>query len=194
MPINQTLAGLVSTAIWLSGKEFDNADARVESMVPFVFYEVSRRYAVDPKRRPLTLAIFSLSFTNGVATLPVAVLTEFLEFGVMANAGDATQTKKFRYVSWTEFTRPLDSTLGYFSVNTETNTSVNTKIYVTLPGAAYIPGAGLTGTLTLTTPAAVAVPTVESNPVLAPQEIQSDIILALGRALSGKWLTEETTT
>lgn len=187
----QTLQSLVDAAVFICGREFDNKDVIAESLAPLVIYEVSRRYAADPKRRPLTLATHTLSVTDGVATLPPQVLTEYLEFGVLADSGDATFTKRWRYVSWLDFTRPMEDALGYFSVNTETGGGVDTFIHITEPDTTYTPGSGFTGSLTLTTPTAVTVPTAATNDLQAPQEIQQDIVLGLARALNGQWLTAE---
>lgn len=189
----QTLQSLVDAAIFICGKEFDNTDVISESLAPFVIYEVCRRYASDPKRRPLTLATHTLSVTDGVATLPAQVLTEYLEFGVMAEVADPTFTKRWRYVSWLDFTRPLEDALGYFSVNTDMGSSVDSFIYITEPDTSYMPGSGFTGVVTLTTPTAVTVPTDANNDLQAPQELQQDIVLGLARALKGKWLTAEQT-
>jgi hypothetical protein len=189
MPATNTLQSLIDSACFIAGKEGINRDMVAQLLVPVVFQQVARRYAADELKRPYTLAVLPLTFTGGVAELPNAVIVETLKYGVLVNPLDDTQTKKYRFVSWLEFTRPLTPTslqLGYFSVNTEMTGGLDPLIYAVEPGSVYAPGAGLTGTMSLTTPVVPTLPTVATDPINAPQQLQQEFVAVLAQMIAGK--------
>lgn len=190
----QTLESIVNTAVLLSGKEGVNLGVISELLVPIAFQRVGRKYGTDDALRPYSMAVMTIGFINGVGSLPDQVLVECLNHGVLRNALDETQTQKYFYIkNWDEFTRPLTPIslqLGSFAVNTEMPSDTDSSIYVVEPGATYDPTAGFTGNLSLVTPVVPSVPAGPTDPINAPLEMQSDIILELARMIRGSWLAE----
>jgi hypothetical protein len=194
MPVTYSLQSMIDSACFIAQNDGINKDMVAEIMVPVVFQQVAREWAASDLKRPYIMAVLALNFTNGVATLSDQVIVEALRYGVLANALDATQTKKFTFIaSWADFTRPLTPTslqLGYFAVLSDMTGDNDANIYVVLPGATYSPGTGFTGNLTLSAPIVPAVPTVASNPVQAPLEFQQDCVLRLSQMIAGGWAKE----
>lgn len=160
------------------------SEAAAEPMLRAVFYYVSRRKAADKDHRPVTYHSHTIVMTNGEGTLPATVLSEFLKFGTVIHPTDPTMACKMRYVSWAEFVRPLDSTLGYFTIF---QSGADTKFRITLPGAAYAPGAGYSGNIELRTPSTVPIPAAPGDAIVAHDSLLDDLVLGLAAALQGDW-------
>ncbi len=193
-PALMTFKSLVNAACIIAGKDGLNADAVSEYLVQLVFLQVARKYAENDAKRALTLAVVPLTFTNGAADLGDQVLTDYLKYGVLRNALDETQTQKYVYVSWQEFTRPLTPVslqLGTFSCHSTMDSDTVETISVVEPGETYDPTAGFTGNMTLTTPVAPTVPAADTDPINCPQEMQQDLLIGVARALTGQWMQPE---
>jgi len=184
--MSQTLQSLVDAACFLAGSDGLEKDVIGELLVPRVVYHVARRAARDEKRRALVTTTTSIALMNGNVALPATVLVEFMHLAAVENPADATMARKMRWIpSWAEFVRPLENTLGYFTV---TQPSVVSQFYMTLPGASYAPGAGYTGSISLTVPQVPAIPSTPTGAFNVPGEIEDDVVLYLTAALKGDWL------
>ncbi len=176
-----TLQSLIDQAIFLSGAEGVNKDVVAETLVPPVIYWCTLQAGLDPSRRQMTLVSSTVALTNGVGTLPATVLVECVKYAALADPLVTTTAKKMRFIeNWNEFIRPLDSTLGYFTV---AQSSYANTLYVTLPGSAYTPGSGYTGNVTLTTPTTPTLPATASTAITANNELQYEFLKSLAAAI-----------
>lgn len=184
-----TLQSLVDSAIFLAGEQGVNKDVVADILVPRVVYYVYEEAAKDEHKRRSILANSTLALVNGSVALPATVLIRCLKYAALADPADATVAKKMRWVKdWAEFIRPLDNTLGYFTV-------LGSTFYMARPGTSYTPGAGMTGNMTLTT---VQVPDISAwaaaTSLSFPGEIEDEILLALAQAIRDEWLNLYPTT
>lgn len=177
-----TLQSLIDGAIFLSGAQGVNKDVVAETLVAPVIYWCTLQAALDPHRRQMTMVSSTIALTNGVGALPTTVLVQCMKYAALADPATATTAKKMRFVqNWNEFIRPLDSTLGYFTVIE--STYANT-LYVTLPGSSYTPGSGYTGNVTLTTPTTPTLPAAAGTTITANNELQYEFLKTLAAAIA----------
>lgn len=173
-----TLANLVDIACLLAGPAGIKQGPTAELLVPRILTWVAQRAAADANRRALVTSTLTLTLANGEGALPATVLVEFMDQSAVADPADDGLARKMRWQpKWSEFIRPLDQTLGYYTVKDGT-------FYLTRPGEAYAPGAGMDGDIKLTTPTR---PVVSGGSVTTPAEIEQEIILVLVAALRGDW-------
>lgn len=142
-----------------------------------VMFEVSEEIASDPNMRSLITEAITIALTNGVGTLPSRVLTKFLSEAVLSDPADATVVEKMVFLPWEDFIRaPIDTNRGYFSVR-------GTSIYLVRPGSAYTPGAGMTGNISLSVPAAFDMPTLETDTIVVPLRVELALVDRLAERL-----------
>lgn len=178
--MSMTVQNLVDTAVLLARAQGIKTGVVAELLVPRVLTWVAQRAAADPARRSLVTTKFAVALVNGVGPVPADALTEYMKFAAVNDPADPTMARKMRWIAhWDQFIRPLDSTLGYFTV-----TDNGTDFVMTRPGVAYAPGAGMTGNIELSIPAK---PAVAAGNITSPPEIDQEAVLALTAALKGDW-------
>lgn len=174
-----TVQSLVDTACLLAGDMGRKRGHDAELLIPRVLTWVGQQVASDPRRRALVTMTHTLALVDGEALLPANVLVEFMEHAAVSDPVDPTMAHKMRWIpKWSEFIRPLDLTLGYFTV------VQGSSFLLTRPGSLYVPGGGMTGDIDLTTPAK---PSVASGIINTPAEVEQEIVLALTAALRNEW-------
>ena len=174
-----TIQDLVDTACLLAGDAGRKRGHDAELLIPRVLTWVGQRAASDPKRRALVATTHTLALVDGEALLPANVLIEFMDQATVSDPADPALARKMRWIpEWREFIRPLDQSLGYFTV------VQGSGFHLTRPGTVYTPGAGMAGDIDLTTPTK---PAVSSGLISTQPEVEQEIILALVAALRGDW-------
>lgn len=170
---------LVDTACLLAGPRGIKQGHTAELLVPRVLVWVAQRAAAHPQRRVLVMTTFPISLIDGEAELPPEVLVEYMDHSSVADTIDPDFARKMRWQpSWAEFIRPLEPTLGSYTVKEGTFVLVP-------PGQSYTPGSGIAGDVELTTP---AMPSISAGVITTTSpEIEQEIILALTAALRGDW-------
>lgn len=180
-----TLQQLIDTACFLGGTEGANKDTIAEILVPRVFYMVCRRAARDPMRRNLVTVTNTITLASGSVALADTIMCEYMRLAAVEDPAVATTANKMRWIEkWSEFVRPLDNSLGYF---TTVQASGANKFFMTLPGASYSTGAGYSGSIKVTIPTVTSVPTSGSGAIAAQGEIIDDFVTYLTAALNGNW-------
>lgn len=150
-----------------------------ESQAPIVFQKVANAAASDPRTLRQLMRTYSLSVTSGLVTLAATVLTSYMNSSTLEDPANPTFEISF-VRQWSDFRRTLDNRLGYYTVR---------DVAATGPQLAYIePSAAdntltYTGTLSLTAPSAPAIPTLETDVIQMPPELEDDILLALTNAV-----------
>lgn len=178
--MSMTVQALVDTACLLARADGNKSGVIAELLVPRVATWVAQRAAVDPARRGLVTTKFVIALVNGVGPMPADALAEYMKFAAVNDPADPTMARKMRWIAhWPEFIRPLDLTLGYFTV-----TDNGTGFVMTRPGVAYSPVAGMTGNIELSIPAR---PAIAGGNITSAPEIDQEMILALTAALKGNW-------
>lgn len=178
--MSMTVQNLVDTACLLARADGIKRDVVAQLLVPRVATWVAQRAAAAPTRRALVTRTFVLPLVIGTAALPADVLAEYMAHASVADPADPTMAKKMRWIpDWREFSRPLDQSLGYFTV-----TNNGASFYMTRPGQAFDPVAGMTGNVNLTTSAK---PAIAAGNITSAPEIDQELILALTAALKGDW-------
>jgi len=153
-----------------------NLDAQgiAEAQMPVVLQAVAENAAGDERRRPLVAQNISISFTNGVATLPTYVLTKYMQNTLLFNASSLTTV--YSWVrNYAEFVDP-SIRFGPFSGYGYYTLVAGDTLAVTEPGALYNPASGLTGSRTLNAPTVPVIPATYLDQLIADDEIVSDII------------------
>lgn len=175
-----TVQTLVDTACLLARADGIKRDAVAQLLVPRVATWVAQRAARDQARRALVMTKFTIALVNGTGPMPADALAEYMVHGAVSDPADATLAKKMRWVpEWSEFIRPLDLSLGYYTV-----TDNGSDFVMTRPGVAYTPGVGMTGNIDLTVPAK---PAIAGGNITSAPEIDQELVLALTAALKGDW-------
>lgn len=184
--MNQT--EFIQRAIAVATRDLDSPVARAamevsaEPLIPRVLTEATRRLGADPNRRNGVLATSVVGLVNGSGPFPANALVEFMGFAAVADPADPAMAKKMRWIpDWREFIRPLDLTLGYFSV-------LGPTLFLTRPGTAYAPGAGMTGNIDLTT---VTRPAVVAGNITMGADIEQEAINLMATALRHGWEARE---
>lgn len=171
---------LVDAACLIARVDGLKKDYIADLLLPNVLRWVAQRAAADPNRRASVTTQFTLALVNGQVTLPDTVLVDFMPTASVADPADATMAKKMRWIAnWAEFIRPLDNTLGYFTV-----TGGGLIFRMTRPGSSYVPGAGMTGNVELSVPAR---PAINAGIITAAKEIELEALTHLAAALKGGW-------
>lgn len=163
-----------------------DAEGIAEVMLPAVFHKIATRCARDEKLRSILSSPFTVSFTNGIATLADTVLTAYLCESTLRDT--TNRTKRYSHIlNWGDFVRPrsaIDKRFGWYSVQG------GVTLAIIEPNADYTDGAGLTGNRNLTCPRVPAVPASAATEVDAPEEIVNDITSILAEMIRGKLIAE----
>lgn len=165
--------------------QWDQLDTQgiAETLMPTVFQKIGEMAAGNERKRSLLKRSVSLSFTNGSATLPDYILTQYMEDATYTDSDDLTKT-----YSWVrEFSDFIDpslrnapwSNLGYFNV------SNRVAIVQTEAGVLYSPTTGITDTRTLNIPCVPVRPATVATDVDVPDEVLSDIFAIGSEMLRG---------
>lgn len=155
-----------------------------ETLMPTVFQKIGEMAAGDERKRSLLKRTVSLSFTNGSATIPDYVLTQYLEDATYTDNDDLT--KKYSWVR--EFSDFIDSSLqnppwsnlGYYNV------TGGVTIRQIEAGVPYNPSSGITDTRSLNIPCVPVRPATAATDVDIPDEILSDIFAIGSELLRGE--------
>lgn len=151
------------------------AEMITEDLLITVFDAVSTKLAGDPATRGLLRRTKTIAFVNGSGTVTEDVLTEYLCESMLYNS--SSLTAQYSYINqWENFIRQHDTRLGSYCVNEST-------IAVVEPGAVYAAGSGLTGSRSLVTPCAVAIPAAAGTAISARDEVVDELITALADSL-----------
>jgi hypothetical protein len=176
-----TLKELIQRAIDVASNNRDmsamkgSIETVAEPMLALIFANVSARVAADSGRRSFLRRTNTLTFTNGVAPIPETVLTQYLCESLLLDT--ALPTSRYSWISqFSELVRVSDPRLGYYSAN-------ESSMFLVQPAAIYAPGVGLSGTLALTTPCSIAMPTVITDPVVVRDELIDDLVEELATAI-----------
>lgn len=155
-----------------------------ETLMPTVFQRIGEMAAGDERKRSLLKRTVSLSFTNGSATLPDYVLTQYMEDATYTDNDDLT--KRYSWVR--EFSDFIDPSLqnapwsnyGYFNV------SNGVTIRQIEAGTPYSPTTGITDTRSLNIPCLPFRPATAATDVDVPDEVLSDIFAIGSELLRGE--------
>lgn len=155
-----------------------------EALMPSVFQQVGEMAAGDERKRSLLKQNISLSFTNGSATIPDYVLTQYMEDATYTDNDDLT--KRYSWVrEFSDFINPSLqnapwSNYGYFNV------VGGTTIRQIEAAVAYSPTTGITDTRILNIPCQPVKPASQSAAFDVPDEILSDIYDLASEMLRGQ--------
>lgn len=151
-----------------------------EDFVTSIFQQVGVECATDEHKRSLLRKSKVVTFTNGAATLPDDVLTQYKEDSTLYDLSDLT--KEYSLVrEWGDFIQPRTGWMlwqGAYSMN-------GVSISVVEPNANYDPTTGLNANLTLVIPCVPTIPASASSVVDVIGEIENDLIVGLAAALRG---------
>lgn len=176
-----TLQNLIDTAVMLSGLDRPGLSTEAMKLMPVVIYRVAGRMAADESTRHLVTVRETFVSASGVISVGANVLIRHLKHASLEDTADPTFAKKMRFIAdWSEFTRPLDSTYGYFIGIVAAGLP---KIIFTAPGTPYSPTTGPTMSIDLVTPCAPTVPTTPAGTFTAPLEVQTEVEILLAKAL-----------
>ena len=163
-----------------------DAEGIAEIMAPQVFAEIGHRVASDEKLRSILTSPFTVSFTNGVATLGDSVLTAYLCESTLTDTSDLT--KRYSFIqNWGDFVRPrsaVDQRMGWYSIQG------GVSLGVVEPSANYAVGAGITASRTLNVPRVPLVPATADTELDCSNEAEEDLINALAEMIRGKLIAE----
>jgi len=160
-----------------------DAKAIAEAMIPAIFQAVAEAAAGNNRKRPLLRRTKTVAFTNGSATIPNDVLTNYLCDATLIDS--STLTKRYSWVNdYGEFIRTMDARLGSF------NSPIESTLAIREPGVAYAVGSGLTGSRLLTVPCVPEIPILATDPVDVADVIASDLVSVGAEMLRGR-LAEE---
>lgn len=150
-----------------------------ETYAHHVMYEVCEEFAADPNLSSLVTESLTVALTNGIGTLPEKALVRFLSKAVVSDPADATLARKMRYLPWEAFIRQNTSNAnrGYFSVN-----ALN-QFALIRPSAAYTPGTGMTGNITLTIPTAPDMPANETATITVTRQVEEALVRRLAEKI-----------
>ena len=161
-----------------------DAQGMAEAQMPTVLQAVAEAAAADERKRGLLRQTVTVPFVNGVGTIPIYVLTKYIEDGTLYNASDLTVTysfvRNFNDFIDSSWRQPPFSVYGYYSI------IGGDSLAITEPGVDYDPTSGTTGDRSLNAPTVPQIPTVDTDPLVAVDEILSDIIEMGAEMLRGK--------
>ena len=160
-----------------------DAQGMAEAQMPVVLQAVAENAASDQRKRGLLKQTVTVPFVNGTGTIPAYVLTKWMEDGTLFDPTDVTIT--YSWVrNFSDFMDALRngpySSYGYYSI------IGGDSLALTEPGVAYDPTTGLTGNRSLNVPTVPVIPAVDTDPLIAPDEILSDVIEMGSELLRGK--------
>lgn len=171
---NLAFAGVTPTVQML------NNQLIAELLIPQVLYAITRRAANDPTRASLVNISQTIALTDGAGIVGPGTLPEFMDNAAVSDPATNSLSKNMRYIRlWQDFIRPLDSTLGYFTVVD------GTGFNLTRPGAVYNPTSGMTGNITLTTITQPVLPATADDPIVVAPSLEPEIITGLSLMLRG---------
>ncbi len=175
--VEMALIGVESESSYIQ-----TAEMLAEVLAPQVAQAVVRDAAGDPNRFQQTLQTVTLSFTDGVATLPSNVLTEYLS---QATVSDPADTESAKYTSWIknfqDFRNSPDSLLGYFTANPAG------QLYYSPPGTPWESGgSNFGGDIELTVPCSITIPTNPATTIDVVAELEDQLITDLASAIRGQ--------
>jgi len=149
-----------------------------DSLFPVVSQAVSEAAATDEYKRSLLLRTKTVTLAAGAATLTADVLTHFMPDAVFYDP--ASLSKKYAWRPYQDFVRSSDKRLGVFSLQG------GTMLVVREPNQSFVVPLTATGARTLVVPCVVVKPTLATDPIDCPDEIESDLIEALSEVLRGE--------
>lgn len=147
-----------------------------DTLFPVVSQSVSEAAASDPAKRSLLRQVKTVTLTAGEAVLTSDVLTKYFSDATLLGSN---LNNHYAYRDYPDFVRKNDLRLGYFTRN-------GTTLMVRDVGQQFTQPLTATGTRTLVTPCVVTKPTLATDDVDCPDEIQSDLDEALAEALRGQ--------
>lgn len=155
-----------------------DAEGMAEPMAANVMADLAEEYVADGRSALLPRQAVSLTFVNGVATIPDEVIEGLLDTSVLADPAD--NTKEYSYISeWGDFIRVYDRRIGYYTVP-----SFGSMRLIQV-GTVYNPITGPAAALSLTTPCYWTIPLDPDADMAVPSEIETDLIAKLAAALAG---------
>lgn len=150
-----------------------------ENLAPDVLQTVAEEAAQNSETRADLLSSQSISFTNGIGTVPNNVLIDYMADATLSDTSD--YSKRYSYRPWHNFVNSGgDRRLGRFS-------SLGTSLYVVEPAASYTSGSGITASRTLTAPTVPAIPTLATDTITMPEVMTSNVIRELGLRIRGEY-------
>lgn len=155
-----------------------------ESLIPSIFQQAAEEAAADESKRTLLKRSATLTFTDGVATVPSYVLTAYIKDATLINADDLS-VKYSLVINWSDFIDPALrnppwSGYGYYSL------PYQHTMNLTEPGVAYDPNSGASGDRLLNIPCVTEIPADADGVVVADDEIINDILDIGAAALRGE--------
>lgn len=174
-----TLASLIDSACFIAGVDGVNKDVVLEALIPIVFQNVTLAAAKDPEKRSLVLQTHTITLANGVGVIPDEVLTsQKFDATVVDPDDDAIGPLMSLILEWKDFIDPTnDVRLGYFIIKQ------SREIQWVNPDEQYVSGSGKTGNIELTIVTTPTQPASASTEIDADEEIQSDILNELVKAI-----------
>lgn len=150
-----------------------------EDLLTTVFAGVSGECAADRAKRGWLRRTVVVAFTNGSGTLDQTVLTDYLCESVLIDTADPTA--RYSYQPDRDiFQFDGETRLGRYHID-------ESVILVVQPGNLFVAGAGLSGNLSLITPADVAVPAAAASAIVARDEVVELILSRLVNAIRGSF-------
>jgi len=186
-----TLQSWVDRAVEMALVGIDNPDSSyvqtaemlAETLIPQVAQAVARDAAGDPQGFQQVLYTHELSFSNGTATIPDVVLTEFMP---QSNWDDPDDNTVVSVTSWVrtyyDFRNNPDNRLGYFCEN-----PAGTLVYQPY-GTTYDPngGSNFGGTINWTVPSSPVIPTSPNTVIDVTGEIEDQLVTSLSSAIKAQ--------
>ena len=174
--VEMALIGVESESSYIQ-----TAEMLAEVLAPQVAQAVVRDAAGDPNRFQQTLQTVTLSFTDGVATLPSNVLTEYFSISYI---NDEADNDAALYTSWVKTFvdfRNRDTTLGAYTESPEGS------LYYAPYGTSWEPGGAdnFGGDLDLTIPCSITIPTNPATTIDVVAELEDALITTLASAIRG---------
>lgn len=181
-----TLKSLVSRAVEMAlvGVEdqssyIQTAEMLAETLVPQVAQATVRDAAGDPFRFQQTLKTLTLSFTDGAATVPSTMFTEYLSQSTISDPADDNAAL---YTSWCKNWQDFlnrDTTLGAYTMRTAST------LYYAPYGTEWTPGGAdnFGGDLEVTVPCNVTIPTNPTEEIDISSELEDQLIVDLASSI-----------
>lgn len=151
-----------------------------EALVPAVFQQVALATAGNPDKQSLLRRTHTVTLITGVGTLPAVVLIQCLHGATLIDPDDGTVAQDMSFVpQWYDFLEAKDyePRLGYWTVKGDDEIhyirptdTVETK----------------NGNIAITVASVPAIPALSTDPLVVPDEILSDLQVALADAIRSK--------
>lgn len=163
------------------GSYIETGEMLAETLVPQVTQAVVRDAAADPLRVQQVQTTVTLTFADGIATLPTNVLTEFLGCSTIDDPADDLAGPLTGYMPWVDFRNGFDDRQGGYAVHP------SGSLYYAPYGMPYDPsGTNFAGDILLTTPADVTIPSDPDEVIVVSPEIEDAIVTALASSIKSE--------